>query len=172
MPHSILKKLAGGDRRSIGRSNEVVREVLARPALVRGLIEGLTNDDPIVCMRAADALEKITAQRPDLLRPHKRAILEIAARSSQQEVRWHVAVLFSRMNLRAKERAVAVDILFDYLRDKSSIVKTFAMQGLADLAKQDGLLKSRILPLLKELTNSGTPAMRARGRKLLAGLAE
>ena|SRR5271154_4919034 len=126
----------------------------------------------IVCMRAADALEKITAQRPDLLRSHKRAILEIAGTSSQQEIRWHMAPLMSRMNLGVKERVIAVDILFDYLRDKSSIVKTFAMQGLADLAKQDDLLKSRILPLLKELTNSGTPAMRARGRKLLAGLAE
>jgi hypothetical protein len=148
--HPILKKLAGGDRRSIGRSNE----------------------DPVVCMRAADALEKITVQRPELLRPHKNALFEISGRTRQQEVRWHMAALFPRMNLRAKDRAAAVDILFDYLGDKSSIVKTFAMQGLADLAAQDPTLRPKILPLLKELTDTGTPAMRARGRKLLAGLAK
>jgi hypothetical protein len=71
MPHSILKKLAGGDRRSIGRSNEVAAEVLGRPALFRVLIKGLTSEDPIVSMRAADAIEKITVQRPELLRPTK-----------------------------------------------------------------------------------------------------
>jgi hypothetical protein len=172
MPHPILRKLAGGDRRSIGRSNEVVADVLARPALFRVLVEGLTSEDPLICMRAADALEKITAQRPALLRPHKKTILEISGRTRQQEVRWHMAALFPRMSLRAKERAVAVDILFDYLRDKSSIVKAFAMTGLAGLAAEDAALRARILPLLKRLTNIGTPAMRARGRKLLAGLAE
>jgi hypothetical protein len=172
MTHPILKKLAGGDRRSIGRSNEVVTAVLARPALFRVLVEGLTSEDPVVRMRAADALEKVTVQRPELLRPHRKTLLEVSGQALQQEVRWHMAPLFSRMNLRTRERAVAVDILFDYLRDKSSIVKTFAMQGLADLAAKDAALKAKVLPLLRELTDIGTPAMRARGRKLLAGLAE
>jgi len=172
MPHRILKKLAGGDRRSIGRSNEVVTEVLARPALFRILIEGLASEEPVVCMRAADALEKITVPRPELLRSHKNILFEISGRTRQQEVRWHMALLFPRMSLRAKERSVAVDILLDYLRDKSSIVKTCAMQGLAGLAAQDAALKAKVLPLLKELTGVGTPAMRARGRKLLADLAE
>jgi hypothetical protein len=71
-----------------------------------------------------------------------------------------------RLDLTKKERAVAVDILFDYLRDRSSIVKTFAMQGLAELAGEDLSLRTKILPLLEELTEIGTPAMRARGRKL------
>lgn len=172
MPHLILTKLAGGDRRSIGRSNEVVAEVLVRPALFRVLVEGLTSEDPIVSMRAADAIEKITVRRPDVLRPHKSVLLEISGRTLQQEVRWHMALLFPRMKLSAKERAVAVDILLEYLRDKSSIVKTCAMQGLAGLAAQDAALKETILPLLKKLTEVGTPAMRARGRKLLASLAE
>jgi HEAT repeat protein len=172
MQHAMLKKLAGGDRRSIGRSNEVVADVLARPTLFRVLIEGLTTEDPVVRMRAADAIEKITVQRPELLRPYKNILLEISGRTLQQEVRWHMALLLPRMRLRAKERAVAVDILFDYLRDKSSIVKTCAMQGLADLGAQDAILKAKILLLLTELTDVGTPAMRARGRKLLARLAE
>jgi hypothetical protein len=117
MPHPILKKLAGGDRRSIGRSNEVAAQVLARPALFRVLVNGLTSENPVVRMRAADALEKVTVHRPDLLRPHRKTLLEISGQTAQQEVRWHMAPLFSRMNLRTRERAVAVDILFEYLGD-------------------------------------------------------
>ena len=78
--------------------------------------------------------------------------------------------MIPRLRLTAKERGVAVDILFDYLRDGSSIVKTFAMNGLATLAKADLSLRAKILPLLEELAEVGTPAMRARGRKLLQQL--
>lgn len=56
--HPILKKLSGGGRGSIGRSNEVVTEVLARPANFRHVFAGLTSDDAVVRMRAADAVEK------------------------------------------------------------------------------------------------------------------
>jgi hypothetical protein len=165
--HQILKKLSGGDRRSIGRSNEIAAEVLARPALFRHVFDGLASNDSVVRMRAADAVEKITAQRPDLLRPYKRKLLAVACSADQQELRWHAALMIPRLELTAKERAVAVDILFDYLRDRSSIVKTFAMQGLSDLASKDSSLRAKIIPLLEELTEIGTPAMRARGRKIL-----
>ena len=168
--HPSLAKLAGGDRRSIGRSNEVAAPVLARPALFRPLFGGLSSDDPVLRMRAADAIEKITLPRPDLLKPFKKKLFEIAGSADQQEVRWHMALLLPRLELNPRERALALDILFDYLRDRSSIVKTFAMQALADLATQDAALKSNILPLLEELTAMGTPAMRARGRKLLQSL--
>jgi hypothetical protein len=163
----ILKKLSGGNRGSIGRSNEVVTQVLAHPAYFSDLFAGFSNDDPIIRMRAADAVEKITAQRPELLRPFKKKLLTIAGSSTQQEVRWHAALILSRLTLTIKERAVAFDILFDYLRDKSSMVKTFAMQTIWDLAATDPKLKAQIITLVEELALVGTPAMRARGRKLL-----
>ncbi|MFY9802400.1 MAG: hypothetical protein WA211_18030 [Candidatus Acidiferrales bacterium] len=165
--HPILKKLSGGTRGSIGRANQVVAEVLAHPAWFSHLFAGLSSDDPIVRMRAADAVEKITARRPELLRPFKTKVLAIAGNSDQQEVRWHAALILPRLALTSKERAVALDILFDYLRDKSSIVKTFAMQAICDLAATDAKLQAQITPLIEELTQIGTPAMRARGRKLL-----
>jgi hypothetical protein len=172
--HAILKKLSGGDRRSIGRSNEIAADVLVRPAqsprLLKVLIGALTSPDEVLRMRSADAVEKITMQRPELLQPFKKNLLSLAGIITQKEVRWHLALLIPRLKLTATERAVSVEILFDYLRDKSSIVKTFAMQSLADLASTDQRLKSQIRPLLEELTQIGTPAMRARGRKILRKL--
>jgi hypothetical protein len=168
--HPLLKKLSGGDRRSIGRSNDVVAQVLAHPAYFCHVFEGLATDDAVVRMRAADAIEKISARRPELLRPHKRKLLAIAGSTDQQEIRWHAAMILPRLKLTAKERAVALDILFDYLRDKGSIVKTCAMQAIWNLAATDSKLKAQITPLIEELTLVGTAAMRARGRKLLGQL--
>jgi len=87
----IRKLLAGGDRRSIGRSAQVVADVLAHPERFGAVIAAISDDAPVVRMRAADAAEKITAQRPELLGPYKRLLLDDLARASQAEVRWHVA---------------------------------------------------------------------------------
>ena len=167
----ILKKLAGTDRRSTGRSNEVVAEVLANPTLFDAVFEGMRADDPVVRMRAADAVEKITAQHPEYLRPYKSKLIRKIARIDQQEVRWHVAQMLSRLDLSRAERRAVVGLLADYMRDKSKIVKTFSMQALADIAQQDADLRPSIVMQLQELTRTGSPAMQSRGRKLLAKLA-
>ena len=52
--HPILKKLVGTDRRSAGRSNEVVMEVLDNPTLFEPVFDGLLSDDPVVRMGCAD----------------------------------------------------------------------------------------------------------------------
>ena len=165
--HSILKKLSGGTRRSLGQTNEIVVEVLNNPRVFPQLVAALTSDDEVLRMRAADAIEKITTRRPDLLRPYKRKLLAIAGSTNQQEIRWHAALIIPRLQFTPKERAAALDILFDYLRDKSSIVKTWATQAIWDLAAPDAKLKAQIIPLVEELTQVGTPSMRARGRNLL-----
>jgi hypothetical protein len=165
---NILALLSGGDRRSIGRNNAVAAMVLARPALFRALIKGLWDQDAVVRMRAADAAEKVSRQKPELLQPFKAELLGLLAETTEQEVRWHMAQMIPRLSLTTAERAHAASTLRAYLDDRSSIVKTFAMQGLADLALADKELLPSAMELLERLTQTGTPAMRARGRKLLA----
>lgn len=167
---AILKKLEGGDRRSIGRSEEVAADVLADPALFGELFEGMLDANPLIRMRAADAVEKITVEHPEYLRPYKKKLTQQVAQIEQQEVRWHVAQLFSRLELSKAERRRVVGILSGYLKDKSKIVKTFAMQALADIAGQDAELRAPIIKKLETLTRTGSPAMKSRGRKLLAKL--
>jgi hypothetical protein len=170
MTADILKKLTGGDRRSIGRVREVVADVLDDPTLFGAVFHGMVSDDPIVRMRSADAVEKITAKHPEYLQPHKTTLIQQVAKIEQQEVRWHVAQMIPRLELSNEERAVVVETLLGYLDDNSKIVKTFSMQALADLAEQNAGLRSQVIPLLEKLTETGSPAMRSRGRKLLEKL--
>lgn len=168
--HPLLQKLCGTDRRSIGKSNTVVAEAIADPKLFDVLFNGMLNGDFVLRMRCADAVEKISALHPEYLRPYKKKIIQQVSKIEQQEVRWHVAQLFSRVALSAKERRAVVDILAEYLKDKSKIVKTFSMQALADIAEQDETLRAPIIKQLEGLTRTGSPAMKARGKKLLAKL--
>jgi len=144
--------------------------VLAEPERFGQLMECLWDADPVVAMRAADVAEKASRTRPDLLQPHKKELLGLLAEAVQQELRWHLASMIPRLPLTGTERRRAVGCLELYLDDDSSIVKTFAMQGLFDLAKQDPRLRPDITDRLRVLTRTGTPAMKARGRKLLRQL--
>ena len=167
---NILRTLKGGDRRSIADSDAVARKIASDPRLFAETVEAMLSPDPLLRMRAADAVEKATRKHPELLRPFKSKILRQVAAIEQQEVRWHVALMLPRLQLTSTELDLAVSILFDYLADKSSIEKTCAMQGLADLALQHRRLSNRVIPLIESLTADGSAAMRARGRKLLARL--
>lgn len=168
--HAILRKLLGGDLRSIGRSNEVAAEVIAKPTLFKIVFSGMLSEDRLIRARSADAVEKASARHPEFLRAHRRQLVGPLADCDQQEVRWHVAQMLPRIRWSPSERRRVLHILTMYLRDESSIVKTCAMEALANLALQTPSLMDRVAPRLRVLTASGTPAMRARGRKLLARL--
>jgi hypothetical protein len=168
MSRRILANLKGGDVRSIGQSDDVVQRVREHPQLFGELFEGLLDEDRLVRMRAADAVEKLTREQPELLKPWKQCLLHRVANRQEKEMRWHVAQLLPRLTLSSAEKELTLSILSEYLRDPSSIVRTFTMQALVDLAADDSNMRGEIRPLIEQLTRTGTPAMKARGRKLTA----
>jgi hypothetical protein len=155
--------LRGGDRRSIGKSNQIAKLILSEPQRLAEFIACLWHEDPIVRMRADDAAEKITVKRPELLNPHKQELLGLLAG-------WHLARMVPRLALSRPERRGAAAALQRYLEDRSSIVKTLALQGLADLARQDTSLRELARRTLEESLRTVTAAMKARARKLLREL--
>ena len=167
---SIAAMLRGGDRRSIGKSNHIAKLVLSDPKWFPELVECLWNKDPIVRMRAADAAEKVTVARPELLNPHRQELLGLLAEAEQIELRWHLALMVPRLELTSPERQRAAESLQRYLENRSSIVKTFALQGLADLARRDASLRELARRTCEESLRTGTAAMKARARMLLKDL--
>jgi hypothetical protein len=137
-------------------------------------------------MRAADALEKLTrpcSARPDitpdvvlvplmqmLQRTWKDPLLGLLAEATENKLRWCLAPVLPRFSLTVSECRRVAEILISYLDDKSSIVKTCALQGLADLTRQDDSMLPEVIDLLSIHSRSGTPAMCARGRMLLKRL--
>ncbi|MGA8030301.1 MAG: hypothetical protein WB992_24420 [Bryobacteraceae bacterium] len=96
--------LRGGDRRSIGSANELAALVLKEPESFPQLIECLWSDDPVVRMRGADAAEKVSLQRPDLLKPFKAELLGLADETIETELHWHLALMIPRLTLGRLER--------------------------------------------------------------------
>lgn len=89
----------------------------------------------------------------------------------QQEVRWHVAQMFSYLNLDEVERDTVMQILFSYIAEsKSNIVKVFSLQTLAKLAGQDSNKKPVLMKKLKEMMKTSSPAVVNRCNKLIKKL--
>jgi hypothetical protein len=161
---------AGRNRLSSGRTAEVIDLVRAHPRKAAQLLECLWDEDPGVAMRAADALEKLSRNHPSLLSSWKAPLLGLLAQATQNKLRWSLAATIPRLELTIPECRRVAWTLQSWLEDTSSIVKTCALQGLADLTSLDPSLQPVVLDLLRIHSRSGTPAMRARGRMLLRQL--
>jgi hypothetical protein len=162
----IAKVLSGCDRRSIGRSAEVVAHALKNKSILQDLVAALSHGDVVVRMRAADTLEKVSAQKPDWLDPFAGKLLAVASASDEQEIRWHAAQMFSRLRFSNAQRNKAIDLLFEFLKDKSRITQAFALTALVDLAKGDPALRARVAPLVKRAAARGSPSVKARAKAL------
>jgi hypothetical protein len=165
---SILALLTGGDRRSIGRSNLVVRQVLANPSLFDQVIDGLSSQDVLIRIRCADVAEKVSATHPEWLQRHKQTLLSLADETQEKELRWHLAQMLPRLVLTPSERRTATGLLLRYLDDASRIVATFSLQALVDLAAEDARLRRRLSQMLQDIEHTGRPSLRVRARKLTA----
>lgn len=171
----------GRHRISSGRTAEVVETVRANLKGSDDLLNCLWDEEPAVAMRAADALEKLTRHSPSDPDPALKPLLAktqswrgqligLLAESTENKLRSCLAATVPRLRLTVSECERVAEILQSCLDDRSSIVKTCALQGLADLTRQDASLLPEAIDLLRIHSRSGTPAMRARGRMLLKQL--
>lgn len=110
--------LAGGDRRSIGKSNIIVSLGYRDPTILPFLVNLLEDEEILVRMRAADALEKATKKNRDVLSPSKIKLFKIARESEDQELKWHLAQILSGLSLSEEEAKTVFKLMEQYLKDK------------------------------------------------------
>ena len=166
----VLCKLKGGDRRSIGRADEVVTDIQKNQSLFKEVFKGLYSDDNVVRMRSADVVEKISRQNPGLLAGFEKTIIKELSQIEQQEICWHIALLLPRLSYTKTQEKEIFEILKGYLSHKSKIVNVNAMEALAILATKNNTILQDVKQIIKSEVASGSPAIQARGKKLLKRL--
>jgi hypothetical protein len=127
----------------------------------------LRSGDKAAVERAARTLKKIAEADAKTLYPWRKALLKEALRATDVRVQWNLSIVLGKLPLQGADKALAVDLMFERLQDQSGLNRTMAMQALMDLSANDARLRSRVLPVIQEALEAGTPAVRARARKLL-----
>lgn len=164
--HPLLARLDGGDRRSIGEAAAVAWEVHKDPHLIPVLIQGMVSGSPVIQMRAADALEKVSVIDPAPLTPYRRSLLQMFTLDLGQEVRWHLLQVAPRMAWTPWQARRLGGFIRESLHHPSHIVKACALEALVDLLRQDPTARTEVERLVADALRSPVPSLQARARKL------
>jgi len=136
-------------------------------AVCAELVGMLRSSDKAVVERAARTLKKIAERDGARLFVWRKRLLQEALRVGNVRVQWNLTIVLGKLPLKGRERALAIELMFERLRDESGLNRTFALQALVDLSEGDAGLRTRLMPIVREFLEHGTPAMKARARKLL-----
>ena len=106
------------------------------------LFEYLFAEDRLIVMRAADAVEKITVKRPEYLAEYNQDIINLTNTATDKELKWHLALILSRLNFTKKELGGVWSKLTEWAKNKkeSKIVRVNSIQTL-DLLKNNNELE-------------------------------
>jgi hypothetical protein len=164
----IQQALTGGDRRSLGRTEEVVGWVLADKERLDDLFVCLFDQDDIVRMRAGDGLEKVARQQPAWCTPYVERLLTNVTKIEQPSVQWHLAQILSEIPLTPEQQIQAVKILKYNLEVYDDwIVVNLTLEALATFARKDADLRQEFPKILRQFQFSPKKSIASRVRKLL-----
>ena len=169
----FAEMLTGGHPNSLGRTVEVVEAALAEPDRLDALFACYQSDDPVVRLRASNALKRIEKAAPDLMIPYIDRLLTEVAAVDQPSARWTVAQLFGRMAkaMTPAQRREAEALLKRNLEEEPDwIVQNTTMDTLAGWAKSDEALRTWLLLRLAERQTDERKSVAARARKHHAAL--
>jgi hypothetical protein len=167
------RMLQGGHPNSLGRTEEVVRVVLADQARLEELFGTISSEDPTVRLRVGDALEKVCREQPGWFLPHVDRLLEQLGPLDQPSVQWHVAQMLQHLrgDLSDDQRERATRLLQGYLtRSTDWIVLNVTMDVLTGWSQHDPTLGPWLVPELERLSRDTRRSVARRAGQRLAEL--
>jgi hypothetical protein len=165
----FLAMLTGGSRRTLAGVEDVLAELRVEPARVDELVGCCSATDPVVRMRAADALEKFARERPDVVAPLVDRLDAELSTSTQASIQWHLAQLWGQLPLTPAQHRRAADWLLRTLDEADDwIVLANSMSALAALAEADPSLREPLRERLQRHSRSRLTSVAKRAGKLLA----
>lgn len=157
----------GGDRRSLGHNERVIRKIRSQRDFDL-LFAMLFHKERLIVMRAADAIEKITAFKPAYLLKHKQELMELFYFASAPEVKWHMARLIIRLPLNPAQFAWVWHVLVKWVSDRSNsrLVRVAALQSLYEMTLRDPERLRACQSICKKLERENIPSVNARIRNI------
>jgi HEAT repeat protein len=165
--NEILAWLSGGDLRSDGLADEVSAAVLQKPGLFDDLYAGLSESDDVIRGRTADALEKISRQRPDLIAVHLPEVIDLSRSDRVPMVKMHLAMIFGHLALYEELIDMLLSALFDLLEAESVFARSWAIVSLCIIGRLYPQQSDRIVNRIAQLQADNSIAIRSRAGKAL-----
>lgn len=159
--------LQGGDLRSIAKVDELI-ELIKTQKEFDILFQYLHSENRLIAMRVIDTIEKITLNNPKFLSNHNQDIIKLIKTATHKELKWHIALLTSRIDLTDAELTIVWNLLKKWVRNRkeSKIVRVNSIQSLFNLSQRNDYLKEDFESIIQEIKIENIPSIKARLRKL------
>lgn len=163
---------AGGHSNSLGRADEVLRIVLDDRTRLNELFDCIFADDAWVRMRAIDTFEKIIRDNPELAKPYLNRIFTELTPSTQPSIQWHLAQIFSQVELTDTQRDTATSWLKNTIAttDVDWIVSVNTMKALLQFHKNGQVTTSELTRLFKIQESHSSKSVRKKAASFVASL--
>lgn len=163
----LERLLDGGDRRSIGQVSRAVRRARRDVSVVADLVAALRSRRPLVCLRAADALEKISRGGTDVIAPYRRQLMHAVVRTKDPVVRWNLIQVLPRLD-HDREAMVRLARRMEvwFLSDASAIVRVAALEAVVEFGKRNPSLEALARRMVSDGLTAPSAAVRARARRI------
>ncbi len=165
--------MTGGHPNSLGRTLEVVEQVMNNRERFSELIDCYQSGDEVVRLRTSNAVKRVTKEHPEWLLPFMDRFLNEISQIDQASTQWTLANLFDFTShlLDDDQRSRAQEIMKANLDSHQDwIVINNSMQTLGNWAKDDEELRQWLLPRLERFTGETRKSIAGRAKKLLASL--
>lgn len=166
-PSKIHEWLSEGDLRSDGLSREVAALAVRNPLMMDDLLDALRTGSDVVRGHAADAVERVSRERPELVRPTLGKLLLQAKQDPVPMVRWHLAMILGNMAESGENVEPLARALLALLDDPSPFVKSWAVSGLCLIGRDSPSRRGRFLAAISRLRNDRSIAVRHRASRAI-----
>jgi hypothetical protein len=132
----------------------------------------LFHHERTLVLRAADAVEKVSATNQEFLRTHKQDLLRLLSTSDHPELKMHLAQWIARITLLRDEVEEIWHILNYWTRNpnESKPVRVHALQSLYDLSLIFPDLQIRFQETVVAIQHERIPSLQARIKKIVPSL--
>ena len=149
---SILQELSSvvGDRTEAANRN-VVKKCLQNLNLLPTIAIGLSSEEVTLVGDCAEVLTKVAQERPELVVPYFSLLQPLLTRKTTR-IRWESMHAIALITPNIPERVFVFLSLFQELigHDPSTIVRDYAIETIANLAKTNNEMAVACYPILKE----------------------
>lgn len=153
--------------RSDGPANDVAEFVLENTEAFEDLFAGLSEADDVVRGRTADALEKVSRSRPDLIRDHMLEMSTLARQEQVPVVKMHLAMVFGHLAIYPELVQQLMAVLLFQLTDESVFTRSWAIASLCIIARKYSDECRIVLDHLVPLQKDRSIAIRSRVKKAI-----
>lgn len=173
MAETFESMLTGGHPNSLGRTIEVVDQVLADRHKFADLYQTYFSKDEIVRLRVSNGVRRVTNEHPEWLMDFMDGLQSDVAAIDQASTQWTLAILFDMTRHLQSPAQIerSLEIMKNNLAHHQDwIVLNNSMKVLFDWRDVDPGLGAWLKPHLQRLTKDTRKSVATRAQKLLAKL--